>query len=67
MMRKHIRCRPQASFLPPVPNTGTVPPVDLPSYCETLKVVKAGEAAEAEKAAQNEDVQAEAGTDTVPL
>ncbi|KAK3833843.1 MAG: hypothetical protein JOS17DRAFT_789210 [Linnemannia elongata] len=67
MMKKHIGCRPQASFLPPVPNTGTIPPVDLPSYCETLKVVKAREAVEAEKAAQNVDVQAGAEIDAVPL
>ena len=67
MMRKHIGCRLQASFLPPVPDIGTVSPDDIPSYCETLKVVKAREAAEAEKAAQNKDGQAGAGTNTVPL
>ena len=66
-MRKNIGCRPQASFLPPVPNTGTVPPVELPSYYETLKVVKAREAAEAEKAAQNKDVLAMARSDAVTV
>lgn len=66
-MRKHIGCRPQASFLPPVPNTGTIPPIDLPSYCETLKVVKAREAAKAEKATQNKDVPAMTGGDAVAV
>ncbi|KAF9340684.1 hypothetical protein BGZ91_000739, partial [Linnemannia elongata] len=67
IMRKHIGCRPQASFLPPVPNTGTIPPVDLPSYRETLKVVKAREAAEAEKTAQIKDIPATAGGDAVAV
>ncbi|KAG0066535.1 hypothetical protein BGZ89_007180 [Linnemannia elongata] len=67
IMRKHIGCRPQASFLPPVPNTGTIPPVDLPSYRETLKVVKAREAAEAEKTAQIQDIPATAGGDAVAV
>ncbi|KAF8946913.1 hypothetical protein BGZ47_010977 [Haplosporangium gracile] len=64
MMRKHIGCRLQASFLSPVPNTGTVPPADFPSYCETLKVIKAREAEQAAKAAQSE---AKVGTNTVAL
>ncbi|KAF9131762.1 hypothetical protein BGW39_001364 [Mortierella sp. 14UC] len=44
MMVKMIVNRPQASFLPAVPNTGTVPPADPDSYRETLKIVRAREA-----------------------
>jgi hypothetical protein len=51
MMVKMIVNRPQASFLPEVPNTGTVPPADLDSYRETLKIIQAREAEEAERSA----------------
>ncbi|KAF9909071.1 hypothetical protein EC991_009132 [Linnemannia zychae] len=44
MMGKMIADRPQASFLPEVPNTGTVLPTELESYRDTLKIVKAREA-----------------------
>ncbi|KAF9928056.1 hypothetical protein FBU30_002656 [Linnemannia zychae] len=48
IMVKMILCRPQASFLPSVPNTGTVPPEEPPSYTKTLSILRARELEETE-------------------
>ncbi|KAF9101012.1 hypothetical protein BGX29_006088, partial [Mortierella sp. GBA35] len=53
---KAIANRPQASFLPPVHDKGTVKPTYLDSYHETLKIVKAREA---EKSAKTDETTTE--------
>ncbi|KAF9128204.1 hypothetical protein BGW39_005279 [Mortierella sp. 14UC] len=66
--KKIVANRPQASFLPYVKDNGTVPPADLESFRETLKIVKArAAAAKAAKAKQDEDVPAGEGVNAATV
>ncbi|KAF9909072.1 hypothetical protein EC991_009133 [Linnemannia zychae] len=55
IMVKMSANRPQVSFLPAVKDTGTVPVMELESFRETLKIIKAREAEGATKVTQGNE------------